>query len=77
MQMNKKHYNHELLRVWRRQRGLTLRQVANEIGVERNTIWRIEAGRSASYETLYKLCGFYGGSMADLLYLNKPAAMAA
>ncbi len=34
----------EELREWRQRHGLTLEQLAKEVGVETNTIWRWEKG---------------------------------
>lgn len=53
---------------------LTLKNVAEEMGVSVNTVWRWEKGETdPSVEQMKKLCALYECSMDDLLNPPKPS----
>jgi DNA-binding XRE family transcriptional regulator len=66
--MNAQHYNPDKLVKWREETGETQDKIAEKLNVDRNTIYRAEAGKVASYELLANLCKIYGKSMHDLIY---------
>lgn len=49
----------------------SLRDIAKEIGVDHNTMYRIEFGHPPSIETFRKLCVWLGKSADELLELDK------
>ena len=51
---------------WRIQRGLTQEQLAERIAMQRNTVWRIEAGHPAFLRTARLLARALGVQVADL-----------
>lgn len=66
--MDARHYNHDRLRQLRELKGLTQKEVAEHLNIDRQTVYRIEAGQSVSYETLCDLCRFYGIDVRRLLH---------
>jgi transcriptional regulator with XRE-family HTH domain len=56
------------LRYWRVRRGLTQRRLAEQIGVRRNTVWRIEAGYPARARTAFLLASALRVSVVDLVH---------
>ena len=56
------------LRLLRAQRGLTVKDAAQQVGVDRHTLRRIELGtQGAQYPTLAKIADGYGVPVEDLL----------
>jgi transcriptional regulator with XRE-family HTH domain len=56
------------LRLLRAQRGLTVKDAARQLGVDRHTLRRIELGtQEAQYPTLAKIAEGYGVPVEDLL----------
>lgn len=70
--MNLNHYDPKKLKDARKLIGMSLQEVATIIGVDRQTIYRAEAGQSVSYELLASLCGFYRIPMTGIVYPNPP-----
>lgn len=66
--MDSKHYNAKQLVKLRQDLRLSQQQVANAVSVDRQTIYRVEAGRSTSYELLAQLCAYYKIPMHEILY---------
>ena len=64
-------YKSNLLIEWREELGLSQDDVAKELSVTRATINRVENGRSASLDMLYKLADFYRKPISTLLVKNK------
>ena len=57
-----------LLRELRKQRGLTMKELGEKIGVSESTISLYETGRrSPSYEILLKIAEYFGVSVDYLL----------
>jgi transcriptional regulator with XRE-family HTH domain len=54
------------LRYWRRQRGFTQEQLAERLGMHRNTLWGIEAGHPAFMRTARLLATALHVQVADL-----------
>lgn len=52
-------YDHARLKSERRGRGWTQRDVADALGVHRNTIHRMEKGSAASYGLISNVCALY------------------
>lgn len=46
-----------LLKTWRLKHDLTLRDLANEIGISHTTLMRIEEGRNCDATTFYEIMG--------------------
>lgn len=74
--MNLNHYNPTKLVEWREKSGKTQEQIAEIIGIERNTVSRAEKGKVASYELLASLCRVYEKSTHELIYSQPIAAFA-
>lgn len=66
--MNSQHYNPEKLKQLRESKALTQKQVADQLGIDRQTIYRAESGQSASYELLCSLAEMYEVEVTSLLY---------
>ncbi len=49
----------ERLSLMRKNKGLTQKELANNIGVNSNTIYRLENGKNISVDTLIKLLYFF------------------
>lgn len=71
--MDKNNYKNYLLVVWREEAGQTQQDVADAINVDRQTVYRAENGKSASFKLLRNLCLHYNKSLADLLDLKAVA----
>lgn len=57
-----------LLRQARRNRRLTLQQVADHLGITESTLWRYENGKlSLTTERLFQLLRLYGCSITDVV----------
>ncbi len=65
--MDSKHYFPHKLTEARKLQGKTVRDVADQLQVERQTIYRAEAGQSVSYELLAALCSIYGIPMNTIV----------
>jgi transcriptional regulator with XRE-family HTH domain len=64
----------ERLRVIRAQRGLTVVQAAEKIGIDRHTLRDLELGRRRpNFETMEKVAKGYGVSVGDLVEEGEPA----
>jgi transcriptional regulator with XRE-family HTH domain len=57
--MDARHYDPRKLTEARELMGKSQQEIADEINVDRQTIYRVEAGKSASYDVLALLCVFY------------------
>jgi transcriptional regulator with XRE-family HTH domain len=66
--MDARHYNHAQLKSLRELKGLTQKQVAERLKVDRQTVYRVEAGGNVSYELLSDLCDLYGVDVRRLLH---------
>lgn len=67
------------LRLLRYERGLEVNEVAERVGVSRQTMHRLESGETAepSAATAKALADVYGVTVADLLGLDVPKDAAA
>lgn len=74
--MDARHYNHRKLVEARELRGKTQQHIADELNVDRQTIYRAEAGKSVSFELLSDLCVYYQLPMTTVI-LPFPEAAAA
>jgi len=74
--MTKDHYYNTKLKDARTARKLSMQNVADELGVDRQTVFRAEAGKSAGYELLVQMCGLYEIPMNEIV-VPKPEAAAA
>jgi transcriptional regulator with XRE-family HTH domain len=75
--MNAQHYDCDRLKEIREERGLTQLEVAERLGIDRQTVYRAEAGKSASYELLWDLCSLYQEDILTLLRPQRIEAVAA
>lgn len=66
------YYNEKLVQA-RELRGLTQKDVADELNVHEKSISRVEAGQHCGYDLLKRLCAFYGIPM-DKIVRPEPAA---
>jgi transcriptional regulator with XRE-family HTH domain len=57
--MDSTHYNPRKLVEARELQGKTQQQIADILNVDRQTIYRAEAGKSVSFELLAQLCRHY------------------
>lgn len=73
--MNANHYNPKKLIEWRESLGKTQENIAEILGVDRNTISRAETGKVASFHLLAELCSFYKKSTHDLIYSTPVTAI--
>lgn len=71
--MDKTDYDNELLVAMRTASGLTQEQVAEEVGVKRLTIIRVEQGESASFDLLKRLTRVYGKPITAVLRVHDTA----
>lgn len=60
-------YNSERLKKLREKQGLTQQEVADALEVNRQTVYRAEAGRLASYKLLCAFAVFYQVQVSSLL----------
>jgi transcriptional regulator with XRE-family HTH domain len=75
--MNAQHYDHDRLKEMREGRRLTQLEVAEQLEIDRQTVYRAEAGKSASYELLCDLCDLYQEDVLTLLRPRQVEAAAA
>jgi transcriptional regulator with XRE-family HTH domain len=75
--MNAQHYDCDKLKELREARQLTQLEVAEHLSLNRQTVYRAEAGISASYELLCDLCALYGADVLTLLRPQRVEAVAA
>lgn len=61
-------YDHTKLEEARNLLGKSQQEIAEAIGVDRQTIYRAEAGKNASYRLLAKLCAYYRIPMTNLVH---------
>lgn len=71
--MDARHYNPDALKALRRVRGESQEELATKLNVNRQTIYRVETGQSASYELLCEIANHYGVNVVSVLY-PKPLA---
>lgn len=57
--MDSRHYYNNKLTEARELLGKTQQEIADALNVDRQTIYRAETGKNASYELLTRLCAFY------------------
>ena len=62
-------YDHEKLRAWRDEAGLTRTEASHAVGIAYPTLADLEAGRARNptLEMLTKLAGLYGHPLAEML----------
>lgn len=60
-------YNHLVLKEWRDERSLSVREVAEYLNVSRMTVYRVEKGHVASYRLLKRMAALYARSVTDVL----------
>lgn len=72
--MTKKHYYNAKLKTAREDRDLSMQAVADVLGVDRQTVFRAEAGVSAGYELLVKMCALYEIPMNEIVIPNPETA---
>lgn len=65
--MDSRHYHYQKLTEARELQGKTQQDVADELNVDRQTVYRAEAGKAASYELLVKLAALYRLPMTVLI----------
>ncbi len=65
--MDARHYNHTKLIEARELLGKTQQDIADLLNVDRQTIYRAEAGKAVSYELLAALCGYYRLPMTSVV----------
>jgi transcriptional regulator with XRE-family HTH domain len=75
--MNAQHYDCDRLKELREAHRLTQLEVAERLGIDRQTVYRAEAGKSASYELLCGLCALYQEDLLTLLRPQQADAVAA
>lgn len=66
--MDATHYDPQKLVKARELLDKTQQEIATELNVDRQTIYRAEAGASVSYELLSKMCAFYRIPMTNIVY---------
>ena len=66
--MDSRHYDPSLLIRAREADGKSQEEVANTLSVNRQTIYRIEAGKNASFDILARYCMLYGIKVTDVIY---------
>ena len=66
--MDARHYNPKILSSKRNDLRKSQQQIADEMDVDRQTIYRVEAGKSASYEIIAALCAYYRIPTSDVVY---------
>ncbi len=60
------------LRVWRARKDITQGQLADAVGVSRQTIISIEKGKyDPSLELAFKMADYFGVSIEDIFIYNK------
>jgi len=74
--MDSRHYYHSKLAEARELRGKSQQEIADELKVDRQTIYRAEAGKSVSYELLAALCGLYEIPMTNVIVARPELAPA-
>lgn len=72
--MNSNDYNNRELERLREEKRLTQQAVAEAVSVDRNTIYRAEAGTSCSYKLLRRLADFYEVDIVSLVISTQPAS---
>jgi DNA-binding XRE family transcriptional regulator len=65
--MKGQYYDRRKLTEARELLGKSQQQIADELGVDRQTIYRAEAGTAVSYALLAKLCGYYRIPMTNII----------
>ena len=66
--MDSRHYNPKILVEAREKKRKTQQNIADLLKVDRQTIYRVEAGTSASFEILASICGVYEIPLTDVIY---------
>jgi transcriptional regulator with XRE-family HTH domain len=65
--MDSRHYLPAKLAKARELEGKTQQEIAAALNVDRQTIYRAEAGKSVSYELLAEMCRIYGIPMTSII----------
>jgi transcriptional regulator with XRE-family HTH domain len=65
--MDSRHYDPDKLKELRERFGLTQEQVAEKLNIHKQSVYRAEAGRVASYELLCALSALYKTEVIGLL----------
>jgi transcriptional regulator with XRE-family HTH domain len=65
--MDARHYDPKVLVKARQDARKTQQDVAEDLKVDRQTIYRAEAGTNVSYELLAGMCKVYGLPMTDVI----------
>lgn len=74
--MTKDHYYNAKLKAAREAQGLSMQSIAAKLDVDRQTIYRAEAGISVGYELLVEMCDLYQIKMDEIVIPNPKAATA-
>lgn len=72
--MDSSFYDNAKLKELRQIHGLTQQEVADRIGIRRQTIWRAERGLSISFNLLNALAGVYGIKTLKLMRGSRSVA---
>lgn len=75
--MNSQDYDHQQLKRLRELKGMTQQQVADYLKVDRQTIYRAEAGYSVSFSLIKNMCELYGIDIRPLLHPRRVETSAA
>lgn len=66
--MDAKHYNPKIFTQKRADLNKSQQQIADALKVDRQTIYRVEAGKNASYEIIAAMCAYYSIPTTDVVY---------
>ncbi len=72
--MDSSFYDNDKLKELRQIHGLTQQEVADRIGIRRQTIWRAERGLSISFDLLNALASVYGIKTLKLMRDSRSVA---
>jgi transcriptional regulator with XRE-family HTH domain len=75
--MDAKHYNPKILVKAREEKQKTQQNIADLLKVDRQTIYRVEAGITASYDILAAICAVYELPLTEVIYPFPNVAIAA
>jgi transcriptional regulator with XRE-family HTH domain len=65
--MDSRHYYNQKLIDARQLRGKSQQEIADAVKVDRQTIYRAESGKNASYDLLADLCRLYEIPMTNII----------
>lgn len=66
--MDRQFYDAKKLQLLRLAKKESQSKVARNVGYEKETIYRAEAGKAASIELLSELCCYYGTNLHEIIY---------